>query len=152
MRDANCNQNTDGSEQIKIVDKLSRSATREYCSYSYYLDYLDSNIRENIVGSITLDQQIGTTKPSVAPSTTDAALSETTKRTNAVENELARAQDTLPKAVVAYREMERTYTVHLLLVIIYDDYLALRDNLKSYMNSLSQTFEKANNAQDANQR
>ena len=53
---------------------------------------------------------------------------------------------------MAFQEMDRTYVTHLLLVIIYDDYLKLRDNLDKYMSIVSQTFEKAYNAQDANKR
>lgn len=48
--------------------------------------------------------------------------------------------------------MERAYPVHLLLMIIYDDYIRLRKNLSSYMNASTQLYIKAYNAQDANQR
>lgn len=67
-----------------------------------------------------------------------------------IRNDLSRATSTLPKALVAYREMERTYAVHLMLIIIYDDYLELRENLNSYLSTVSQIFEKAKNAQSAN--
>lgn len=69
---------------------------------------------------------------------------------NQIQSNVARAQSTLPKALVAYREMERTYGVHIMLVIIYDDYLTLRQNLSTYLNAVSQFFEKAENAQSAN--
>ena len=46
--------------------------------------------------------------------------------------------------------MERTYSVHLMLMIVYDDYLELRQNMNTYLNAVSQLFEKANNAQSAN--
>lgn len=72
--------------------------------------------------------------------------------TNKLESERTRANSTVPKAIMAFQEMDRTYITHLLLVIIYDDYLKLRDNLNSYMSIISQTFEKAYNAQDANKR
>lgn len=148
----NCNQNTDGSTNVKIVDKLARSATIEYCSYQYYLDYLDANIKQDFNETLQKEKQIGENNTYTIPKNTDAFLQKLTKSIWSIEDELSRAKSILPKAVVAYREMERTYTLHILLVIIYDDYLNLRDNLKSYMNALSQTFEKANNAQDANQR
>lgn len=72
--------------------------------------------------------------------------------TNILESERSRAKSTVPKAIMAFQEMDRTYITHLLLVIIYDDYLKLRDNLNTYMSIISQTFEKAYNAQDANKR
>ncbi|MFZ2255703.1 MAG: hypothetical protein WAW59_02885 [Patescibacteria group bacterium] len=42
--------------------------------------------------------------------------------------------------------MQRTYAAHLLLTIVYDDYVRLRDNLNRYMTPVSQLFEKAYNA------
>ena len=70
----------------------------------------------------------------------------------ALRDELVRAETTLPKALIAYREMQRTYGVHILLVMILDDYMTLRNNLDLYLSNISQLFEKANNAQDANKR
>jgi hypothetical protein len=84
--------------------------------------------------------------------TTEQARGLLTSYTNILASERARVDTILPKAIMAFQEMERTYIVHLLLVIIYDDYLKLRDNLNTYMSIVSQTFEKAYNAQDANQR
>jgi uncharacterized protein YvpB len=46
--------------------------------------------------------------------------------------------------------MERTYGMHLMLVVLYDDYVRLRDNLSSHFNSISQLLEKAYNAQNPN--
>ncbi len=152
MKDANCNLNTDGSTVVRIPDKLIRSATIEYCSYQYYLDYLGSNIKQDYTQTLEKEKKIGDSGKYTIPKNTDTFLQKLTNSIWVIENELTRSKSTIKKAVVAYREMERTYTVHILLVIIYDDYLNLRDNLKSYMNALSQTFEKANNAQDANQR
>lgn len=67
-----------------------------------------------------------------------------------IQRDIARAVTTLPKAIVAYREMERTYSIHLMLMIVYDDYLELRQNVNTYLNAVSQLFEKANNAQSGN--
>ena len=73
-------------------------------------------------------------------------------RQMALRDELVRAETTLPKALTTYREMQRTYGVHILLVMIMDDYMTLRNNLDLYLSNISQLFEKANNAQDANKR
>lgn len=74
-----------------------------------------------------------------------------TKNT-AMDSERLRAEDTLPRALKAFREMKRTYMPHILLTLIYDDYLELRNNLDLYLSNVSQLFEKAHNAQDANKR
>lgn len=72
-------------------------------------------------------------------------------RTVQIQSDVDRATSTLQKSAVAYREMERTYMLHLMLLIIYDDYLELRQNMNTYLNAVSQLFEKAKNAQSANQ-
>lgn len=64
-----------------------------------------------------------------------------------ITNEKTRAKSTLPKAIAAYNEMNRTYTIHLLLGVIYEDYRTLRDQLDTYMRGVTQTFLKAHNAQ-----
>jgi predicted phosphoribosyltransferase len=62
-------------------------------------------------------------------------------------NAINKAERSIDRAITSYKEMERTYSTHILLVILYDDYVRLRDNLSSYFDIVSQTFEKANNAQ-----
>jgi hypothetical protein len=43
--------------------------------------------------------------------------------------------------------MERTYGIHILLLVLTDDYVQFRTNLKNFMHPLSQFFQKAVNAQ-----
>ena len=70
----------------------------------------------------------------------------------ALETEIIRADTTLPRVLRAYKDMERSYAVHILLSIIYDDYIRLRKNLSTYMNASTQTYLKAYNAQDMNKK
>jgi hypothetical protein len=143
-RDKSCNADD------QIVDRLIVSASTEYCRYTYYLDYLDARIRSNLSESLRIDATISGNTGSMNPNNTDDALKRITSRLDIIAKERARAQDTAPKAVLAFQEMDRTYIIHLLLVIIYDDYLELRENLNTYLSIVSQTFEKAYNAQDTN--
>ena len=69
---------------------------------------------------------------------------------NSLQTEIARAETTLPRVLKAYKEMERSYSIHLMLLIIYDDYIRLRKNLATYMNASTQLYMKAYNAQDSN--
>lgn len=46
--------------------------------------------------------------------------------------------------------MDQTYGAHILLVLIYDDYIRLRKAMSGYMNLSSQLYQKANNAQSTN--
>jgi hypothetical protein len=147
----NCLQNGTNQPSDTIADRLTVSAAGEYCKYNYYLDYLGANISTDFSQAIEIDSKIGgNTGSRVA--TTDTALVRMTTWLGKIDTERYRARTTIPKAVMAYKEMDRTYITHLLLVIIYDDYLKLRDNLSKYLSIVSQTFEKAYNAQDANKR
>ncbi len=152
MTKMNCNQNMTSKGDDKIIDRLASSAMIEYCNYTYYLDYLDENIKSNFAQSLTIDANIGSQSGTNIATTTDQARSVFASYGNILESERSRANSTVPKAIMAFQEMDRTYITHLLLVIIYDDYLKLRDNLNTYMSIVSQTFEKAYNAQDANKR
>ena len=152
MTSMNCNQAKTPSGTDKVVDRLASSAMGEYCKYTYYLDYLEANIANNYSESLRIDAAIGSGSGNTTPTNTDTGLQKILSRNTTIVSERSRAQDTVPKAVLAFQEMDRTYIVHLLLVIIYDDYLKLRDNLNIYMSAVSQTFEKAYNAQDANKK
>jgi hypothetical protein len=151
MANMNCNQNKTDSASDKVADRLASSAAKEYCKYTHYLDYLEANITSDFTEAMKIDAKI-TGTGAASPNTTDDAAKRMSSRISVLENERTRAQDTVPKAVMAFQEMDRTYIVHLLLVVIYDDYLKLREHLNTYLSIVSQTFEKAFNAQDANKR
>jgi hypothetical protein len=152
MSTMNCNQAKSPSGTDKVVDRLASSAMVEYCKYTYYLDYLEANINNNYTEALQIDASIGSAVGNTTPKNTDTALEKIVSRNTTINSERNRAQDTVPKAVMAFQEMDRTYVVHLLLTIIYDDYLKLRDNFNTYVSAVSQTFEKGYNAQDANQK
>ncbi len=78
IQNINCNQNTDGSSVVKIVDKLARSATIEYCGYQYYLDYLDANIKQDFNETLQKEKQIGESNTSTIPKNTDTFLQKLT--------------------------------------------------------------------------
>jgi hypothetical protein len=146
-----CLQNGTDQASDKIIDRLAISAAGEYCKYTYYLDYLSANVTTNFSEAIEIDGKIGGNTGSVI-NNTSAALVRMTTWLGKLDSERTRANTTVPKAVMAFAEMDRTYITHLMLVIIYDDYLKLRDHLNTYLAIVSQTFEKAYNAQDANNR
>ena len=78
MKDANCNLNTDGSTVVRIPDKLIRSATIEYCSYQYYLDYLGSNIKQDYTQTLEKEKKIGDSGKYTIPKNTDTFLQKLT--------------------------------------------------------------------------
>lgn len=130
----------------EVGTRLINSSTLQYCHYRKYLRYLESNFENNASGFTDLEQSIGQGSGTLVPTNSDAFTRELISRQNEIRQAISRADRVLPRAVAAYKEMERTYAAHLLLVIVYDDYVRLRDNLNKYMSATSQLFEKANNA------
>lgn len=152
MSRMNCNQNRTESAEDKVIDRLSSSAMKEYCSYTYYLDYLEANLQSDFSEAEKAELSLRETSLQNRATTTEQAGKIWRTYQNMLESERSRAHETIPKAILAYQEMDRTYIAHILLVIIFDDYLKLRENLDTYLALISQTFEKAYNAQDAHQR
>ncbi len=151
LKVANCGENASDNTLNDYRTAVSVSATTEYCIYRNYLDYLQENISTDYSNVIDKEQKIGTPSSIRGTGATIASMaSDMSLRARQIERDITRATDTLPKVIVAYREMERTYPIHIMMLIIYDDYLELRQNLNTYLNAVSQLFEKANNAQSAN--
>lgn len=144
--------NSAGSEKVPSMQELVNSTTRQYCHYRYYLDYLDTALRTDKHQLEQIESAIGTGSGTKIPVTTSAWQESYQTYANALDKEIARADATLPRAIRAFRDMERAYPAHLMLVIIYDDYIRLRNNLSIYMNASTQLYMKAFNAQDENQR
>ncbi len=152
LKSPNCWTNSDPDKNTDYARAVSSSALTEYCSYTNYLDYLQSNINSDYSRVVNLEQKIGNGgEGKKMPETMMSVARAMNIRTVQIQSDVDRATSTLQKSAVAYREMERTYMLHLMLLIIYDDYLELRQNMNTYLNAVSQLFEKAKNAQSANQ-
>lgn len=147
-----CDENRPANSATGVVERLMKSSMKEYCRYTYYLDYLDANLRENFSSVSNTETQIGNGNTSKPATNTTSAQKELTSRGKMIEDERKRANEVLPKAIVAFQEMDRTYVVHVMLTFLYDDYLKLRGQLNTYLTQIGQTFEKAFNAQDDNQK
>lgn len=138
------------SSYTPIAKKLVNTSTLQYCHYSRYLEYLNSNLVADSTWIATLESSLRTQSGWVLPTNTIEWAQSLARKQSAIQKELAKAQRTLPRAFDAFLEMQRTYKIHILLVIIQDDYIKLRDNMSRYMSAVSQLFEKANNAQSPN--
>jgi hypothetical protein len=141
-------QESPTSMRLKLLD----SATYEYCTYRYYLDYVDRNVNNNLAEvKKQVDAVRKTTKSPQIDLTNSVQAADLINRMNReVADEIAAAKRTYPVALAGFVEMERTYSVHILLLFIQDDYLVMRENLKNFLNPISQLFYKILNAQSAN--
>ena len=116
----------------KVTDRLVNSIVLQNCHYTKYLTYLESRIDGDMSNTLTLDTQIGHGNTKQIPNDTDGMRRTLGQRQEEIRTEIALAYRTLPRAILAYQEMARTYAAHLMLVIVYDDYVRLRDNLAKY--------------------
>lgn len=142
----------EGSD-ISLMPALIRSATLEYCNYRYYLGYVDHTVKNRLWNVIQAEEKMRswwtTSDPKAVverfPSVENAAnaILEASERT---ENEIAKTRMVYDEAFDAYREFERNYASHVLLVLIEDRYLLLREYLRDTMNPIGQVIYKASNA------
>ena len=133
-----------------MITALTNTATLQYCYYRHYLSYLDSNI-EDVSRTQNIEKWIGQWGGTQISHTTNEWNNASLHYQSDLAREIIRADTTLPKAIRSFIEMDQTYGAHILLMLIYDDYIQLRKALSNYMNISSQLYQKANNAQNANQ-
>ena len=144
--------NNSDANQTAVMQEIVNSATRQYCHYRYYLSYLDTTLESDRAYVENVEQAIGTGSGTNIARDSEAWIKSYNNYATALETEVQRADSTLPRAIRTFMDMEKAYPAHLLLAIIYDDYIRLRNNLSTYMNASTQTYLKAYNAQDANKR
>jgi len=130
----------------RISERIVNTATLQYCHYTQFISYLDAELNNNITPTLQTEMQIGAGDDRALPSNSDILSQTLIQRQSQIKNELIRAERALPRAILGFKEMQKTYAAHLLLTIIYDDYVRLRDNLHRYLSPVSQLFEKAYNA------
>lgn len=137
-------------KEVPAMQELVNSAAKQYCHFRHYLSYLDDNLRDDYTTISDMEKNIWTGKWQMSSNTIQSWVNSYNSYVNALQTEIARAETTLPRVLKAYKEMERSYSIHLMLLIIYDDYIRLRKNLATYMNASTQLYMKAHNAQDSN--
>jgi hypothetical protein len=141
-----CNvEKSDGKKEEMIVNIIN-SSSHQYCHYRHYLNYLESNISD-INQAQTIESGIGEGDGTSISTNMSSWVASSNRYSLDITREITRADTTLPKAIRSWAEMDQTYGVHILLTLIYDDYIRLRTTLSNYMNISSQLYQKVNNAQ-----
>lgn len=142
--------NIDIENPREILSALANSSTKQYCHYRHYLNYLNSNLVTNFRDVLEIEKNIWQWSGTVIPKNTEEWSSISRRYSIDLSKEINKSNKVLPKAIKTFGEMDQTYWAHILLVIIYDDYVRLRKSLSSYMNLSSQIYQKAYNAQSTN--
>ena len=140
-----CRNISDGTNETSIKKQLLDNTMYQYCTYRYYLYYLESASKNNMNTYFAGKKGDTTTPPQLA--TTDSAATYLQLQGNRITQEIAHVKEIFPQALVAYTEFERTYGSHIILTFIFQDYVDLRDTIKNLLNPIGQVIYKASNAQ-----
>lgn len=141
---------SDSTNKEMMITMLTNTAVRHYCHYSHYLGYLESQVDQNLIAMQQINAWIWKWGVSNLPNNISEWSSQLESYKWSINNEFIRVNTTMPRALASFVEMDKTYAAHLILTIIYDDYIKLRKSLSLYMNLNSQIYQKANNAQNPN--
>ncbi len=139
-----------GSE-LSLKRSLIRDSVLEYCNYRHYLGYVDYSVGNRIWELVQAEFKARGTgswelkASDLLPATENIAqaLSDFASRSS---QEIARTQWVFPEAFEAYREFDRNYASHVLMVLIEDKYLRVREYLRDTMNPIGQVIYQASNA------
>lgn len=137
--------------EMSLKKELIRESTLEYCNYRHYLKYVDDNVKNQLWRVIETEQKI---REKQYPSSnndarfrfTDVLANEIAGVSERTVNEIAQTERVFDDAFDAYREFERNYASHILMVLIEDRYLLIREYLRDTMNPIGQVIYKASNA------
>lgn len=142
------------SDNIELSTKRSliRQSTIEYCNYRHYLSYVDYNVKNRLSDVIKTEEKLRAKKPAVDQGgadrlpNTEAVAAQMGDVVSRTAKEIAHTQQVYDDAFDAYREFEQTYASHILMVLIEDRYLVIREYLRDTMNPIGQVIYKASNA------
>ena len=144
IESAYCRDISDQPSELSMKGVLLDNTMYQYCTYQYYLNYLDYNAKNALN---TYFQDSKNSSGSTLLYSTDIAASYIARQSNRIGDELEHIKIIYPQALVAYTEFERTYASHIVLMFILQDYVTLRTSLKKLLNPIGQVIYKASNAQ-----
>lgn len=142
----------EGSE-LSVKRSLIRGSIIEYCNYRHYLDYVDFNVRNRLSDVIKTENAMRAARTGKPTESNDRFPSSESIATAIGEigirtaGEISHTQRVFDDAFDAYREFEQNYASHILMVLIEDRYLMIREYLRDTMNPIGQVIYKASNAQ-----
>ncbi len=145
---------TDGKGNVMMKGMVLNQTAKEYCNYRHYLQYLKSNAQNRISSFVTAEEKRRSDGAAKSPEAGSKALGSAEEAGIAVANltvsigqEIDHTREVFPQSMLAYKEFERTYASHVVMLFVLEDYMLLRDTLKKVMNPLGQVIYKASNAE-----
>lgn len=137
----------DGSE-LSLKRQIVAQTTGEYCNYRHYLYYIDQSLKHRLGQVISLEDQKNGANPAGSPRfpTSDTLAKGLADMAARADSEIARTKGVYGAAFDAYVDFERNYASHVLLIMIEDRYMVVRDSLREAMNPIGQVIYMASNA------
>jgi len=137
-------------DKCKNIDKkepyqkymILKEVTLETCKYRYYMDYLWKyyNQTQNL-----LNKQKNEMEKDEWTSIKDIEKKFVWMQ-NIIQKEIEASYKIFPIAFARYSEYENNFPIHILLLLIKEDYIVLRKNLHAVLNPLNQVVYKISNA------
>lgn len=130
-----CKQVNEKNDSIQKLTLL-RQTTYELCRYHSYLEYLREynsdleNIELDVKDSYNTNDIVELEK----------------ERKNEIDTEISHIYKIYPIAFAAYNQYENNVTIHILLELVKEDYIAFRAALHKSLNPINQVVYKISNA------
>ncbi|NVP17644.1 hypothetical protein HUU51_02905 [Candidatus Gracilibacteria bacterium] len=130
-----------GEKNNGIIKKsVLKQVTYEYCKYNFYLEYL-KEINQN---NINLDEE--TKNNTENAKGINEVVKKVANKKKEIEKEISDTNKAFPVAFKAYSEYENNITVHILLELLREDYILLREAIHKTLNPINQVSYKISNA------
>jgi len=127
----------ESSEKESIMKlKILQQTTYETCKYVNYLEYLKE--RNDKIENV-LDEDKDTY-------TINEIYVAESRKNNEIDEEIDHAYKVFPIAYHAYSEYENNLPIHLLLELLREDFIILREKLHAVLNPINQVVYKISNA------
>lgn len=121
-------------DSIYFKKILLKESSYEFCKYSFYLEFLDKQSKE-------IDKK----------DTTTAQLAKSYKeKQDWLSNEMKHSWEVFNMVFSTYIDYENNYPVHLLLELIKEDFIVLREKLNEALSPITQVSSKISNAMSIN--
>ncbi len=149
-----CNQSNDNNSVQKL--QVLKQTSYETCKYNSYLEYLrerNSHIKniiqynedlEKLSNKNSINNKIISTNQEEYNLSTIINLEKSKK--NEIDEEIKRAYKIFPIAYHAYSEYENNFSIHILLELLREDFIAFRKNYHKTINPINQVWYKIINA------
>ncbi len=136
----------DNSTSTLIKKEVLDQVTFEYCKYNFYLLYLKEDYYKYTKNILWLkEEELNDSSSSKSVEISNIAIQFSNINAE-INTEIIKIQKVFPLAYYAYSEYEDNYLLHLLLTLIKQDYVLVRDQLSKVLWPINQVAYKIKDA------